>query len=233
MQVFQSRPARRPVLVPQRLERVPGMACAWLVSGERVALAMVNMPGHFVGWLGFVAGDLDASLLAALGVPALLYPRTSTISIQSPARYSGRRNSRGVPSTDSDVAPIAARIGHRTARGRHDPHTRASSAPTSGTPVQCTPAASRRYTSGTSTYFIDAISGTCAAEIADLLFDSGSGIGQPHRTVPLAQRQTACSPSPATRTSITSAVIMNLRTAPCHPLGADILATPSSRPDPR
>ena len=92
---------------------VPGMV-AWLVSAS-VALAMVNMPGHFVGWLGFVAGDLDASLLAALGVPALLYPALLYLHPEPRAVF-GPKGTRGVPSTDSDVAPIAARIGHRTAR---------------------------------------------------------------------------------------------------------------------
>jgi purine-cytosine permease-like protein len=92
---------------------VPGMT-AWLVSAS-IALAMVNMPGHFVGWLGFVAGDLDASLLAALGVPALLYPALLYL-YPEPRAVFGPQGPRGVPSADSDVAPIAARIGHRAAR---------------------------------------------------------------------------------------------------------------------
>jgi purine-cytosine permease-like protein len=92
---------------------VPGMV-AWLVSAS-IALAMVNMPGHFVGWLGFVAGDWDASLLAALGVPALLYPALLHL-YPEPRAVFGPKGSRGVPSADSDVAPIAARIGHRAAR---------------------------------------------------------------------------------------------------------------------
>jgi purine-cytosine permease-like protein len=92
---------------------VPGMV-AWLVSAS-IALAMVNMPGHFVGWLGFVAGDWDASLLAALGVPALLYPVLLYL-YPEPRAVFGPKGSRGVPSADSDVAPIAARIGHRAAR---------------------------------------------------------------------------------------------------------------------
>jgi hypothetical protein len=73
------------------------------------------MPGHFVGWLGFVAGDLDASLLAALGVPALLYPALLYL-YPEPRAVFGPQGPRGVPSADSDVAPIAARIGHRAAR---------------------------------------------------------------------------------------------------------------------
>jgi purine-cytosine permease-like protein len=92
---------------------VPGVA-AWLVSAS-IALALVNMPGHFVGWLGFVAGDLDASLLAALGVPVLLYPALLHVCPEPRAVF-GPEGSRAVPSTDSDVAPIAARIGHRAAR---------------------------------------------------------------------------------------------------------------------
>jgi purine-cytosine permease-like protein len=92
---------------------VPGMV-SWLVSAS-IALLMVNMPGHFVGWLGFVAGDWDASLLAALGLPLLLYPALLYLHPEPRAVF-GPRGARGVPSTDAGVTPIAARIGHRAAR---------------------------------------------------------------------------------------------------------------------
>lgn len=46
---------------------------AWIVS-SLVALLTVNIPGHFVGWLGNVAGGIDVSLTAALILPTLLYP---------------------------------------------------------------------------------------------------------------------------------------------------------------
>lgn len=51
---------------------VPGMT-AWIASAM-VALMLVNIPGHFVGWLARLTGGIDASLLAALLLPALLYP---------------------------------------------------------------------------------------------------------------------------------------------------------------
>lgn len=39
-----------------------------------LALLTVNIPGHFVGSLGDIAGGVDVSLLAALILPAILYP---------------------------------------------------------------------------------------------------------------------------------------------------------------
>ncbi|MDP9065694.1 MAG: cytosine permease [Pseudomonadota bacterium] len=52
---------------------VPGVT-AWIICAV-VALLMVNSPGHFVGVLAHLAGsDLDLSLLAALLLPAVLYP---------------------------------------------------------------------------------------------------------------------------------------------------------------
>jgi purine-cytosine permease-like protein len=85
---------------------IPGMT-AWVLSAS-FALLMVNMPGHFVGWLGHVAGDLDVSLIAALGVPALIYPALLYL-FPEPRSVFGPRGPRGVPSTDSSVSPIVAR----------------------------------------------------------------------------------------------------------------------------
>ncbi len=93
---------------------VPGMA-AWLVSAG-LALLMVNMPGHFVGWLGHLAGSLDVSLLAALGMPALLYPALLHL-YPEPRAVFGPRGPRGVPAADSAVAPLTARIARRAAPG--------------------------------------------------------------------------------------------------------------------
>jgi len=39
-----------------------------------LALLTVNIPGHFVGSLGDIAGGVDVSLLAALILPAILHP---------------------------------------------------------------------------------------------------------------------------------------------------------------
>jgi len=52
---------------------VAGMT-AWIVSAL-VALLMVDIPDHYVGALARMSGaDLDLSLLAALVLPAILYP---------------------------------------------------------------------------------------------------------------------------------------------------------------
>lgn len=91
---------------------VPGMT-AWVISAG-IALLMVNMPGHFVGWLGRLAGDSDVSLLAALGVPALLYPALLYL-YPEPRGVFGPRGPRGVPSANLAVAPIAPRIARRAA----------------------------------------------------------------------------------------------------------------------
>ena len=63
---------------------------AWLVSAA-LALLMVNMPGHFVGWLGHVAGDLDLSLLAALVLPRDSLSPPCYTWLPNPARSSDRR----------------------------------------------------------------------------------------------------------------------------------------------
>jgi purine-cytosine permease-like protein len=89
---------------------IPGMA-AWLASAG-VALLMVNMPGHFVGWLGHMAGDLDISLLAALIMPALLYPALLHVFPEPDAVF-GPQGPRGVPSIDRVIAPVAARMDRR------------------------------------------------------------------------------------------------------------------------
>jgi purine-cytosine permease-like protein len=51
---------------------IPGMT-AW-ISSSILALLTVNIPGHFVGWLGDLAGGLDLSLGVAVIAPAVLYP---------------------------------------------------------------------------------------------------------------------------------------------------------------
>ena len=83
-----------------------GMA-AWLFSAA-FALSLVNMPGHFVGWLGRIAGDLDISLLAALVLPALLYPAL-LLAFPEPRAVFGPLGPRLVPCADAAVTPIVAR----------------------------------------------------------------------------------------------------------------------------
>jgi hypothetical protein len=73
---------------------------------------MVNMPDHFVGWLGHLAGDLDLSLLAALVLPALLYPALLHL-IPEPRAVFGPRGPRGVPTADLAITPVTDR--HDTA----------------------------------------------------------------------------------------------------------------------
>jgi purine-cytosine permease-like protein len=85
---------------------IPGTA-AWLVSAA-LALLMVNMPGHFVGWFAGVAGNIDVSLLAALLLPACLYPMMLW-AIPDPRAVFGPLGPRIVPASDCPVAPISVR----------------------------------------------------------------------------------------------------------------------------
>jgi purine-cytosine permease-like protein len=80
---------------------------AWILSAT-LALLMVNMPGHFVGWLGHLAGDLDLSLLAALVLPALLYPALLHL-FPEPRAVFGPQGARGVPTADLSIAPVTGR----------------------------------------------------------------------------------------------------------------------------
>jgi hypothetical protein len=75
---------------------------------------MVNMPGHFVGWFAGVAGNVDVSLLAALVLPACLYPMILW-AIPDPRAVFGPQGPRIVPASERPVAPIFVR---RT-RGSH------------------------------------------------------------------------------------------------------------------
>jgi purine-cytosine permease-like protein len=81
---------------------------AWLVSAA-CALTMVNMPGHFVGWFGRIAGDLDLSLLAALVLPAGIYPLLLYLYPEPRAVY-GPLGPRGVPAIDLPIAPVVMRL---------------------------------------------------------------------------------------------------------------------------
>ncbi len=84
----------------------PAMS-AWLLSSG-VALLMVNLPGHFVGWLGNLAGGIDLSLLAALLLPAGLYPLLLWC-FPEPQAVFGPAGPFGVPSADRPVPAVTGR----------------------------------------------------------------------------------------------------------------------------
>lgn len=86
---------------------IAGMA-GWLLPAF-LALSMVNMPGHFVGWLGRHTGNLDLSLLAALLLPTLLYPALLYL-YPEPRAVFGPLGPRGVPSVDRPIAPVRLRL---------------------------------------------------------------------------------------------------------------------------
>jgi purine-cytosine permease-like protein len=90
-------------------------ALTWLLSSA-LALLMVNMPGHFVGPLGNIAGGLDISLLAALCLPALLYPGLLYV-FPEPRAVFGPSGPRGIRAVDMPVAPVAARSRRRFRHG--------------------------------------------------------------------------------------------------------------------
>lgn len=85
---------------------VQGMT-AWIASAA-LALLMVNMPGHFVGWLGRFEGDIDLSLLAALVLPAFLYPALLYFAPEPRAVF-GPLGPRGVPCREVAIAPVVSR----------------------------------------------------------------------------------------------------------------------------
>jgi purine-cytosine permease-like protein len=82
---------------------LPAMT-AWIVSSV-FALATVNIPGHFVGWLGNLAGGIDISLLAALILPALLYPSLLQI-FPEPCAVFGPAGPRWVPCVAVPIEPV-------------------------------------------------------------------------------------------------------------------------------
>jgi purine-cytosine permease-like protein len=77
---------------------------AWTISSV-LALLTVNIPGHFVGLLGNLAGDVDISLLAALILPAVLYPICLRLFPEARAVY-GPLGPRLLPVCDLPIAPI-------------------------------------------------------------------------------------------------------------------------------
>jgi len=85
---------------------VAGMT-AWITSSA-LALLTVNIPGHFVGWMGNLAAGIDISLVAALVLPAILYP-ICLIAFPEPTAIYGPAGSRFIPTMDLPIAPIQAR----------------------------------------------------------------------------------------------------------------------------
>ena len=83
---------------------LPGMA-AWIISAF-IALLTVNIPGHWVGWLGDLAGSVDVSLLVALGLPAILYP-VFLFALPEPRAVYGPRGPRIVPAIDAAITPVS------------------------------------------------------------------------------------------------------------------------------
>jgi purine-cytosine permease-like protein len=77
---------------------------SWGLS-SLIALMTVNIPGQFVGWLGNLSGGIDLSLLAAVLVPAVLYPIFLCV-FPEPRGVFGPEGPRGVPTTDTPLAPV-------------------------------------------------------------------------------------------------------------------------------
>jgi purine-cytosine permease-like protein len=82
---------------------LPGVA-AWFISSA-FALATVNIPDHFVGWLGNLAEGIDVSLVVALVLPAVLYPLFLHL-YPDPKAVFGPAGPRFVPAADRPIAPI-------------------------------------------------------------------------------------------------------------------------------
>ena len=82
---------------------LPG-TLAWFVSSA-LALMTVDIPGHFVGWLGGLAGTLDVSLAVALLLPAALYPLFLYI-YPDPTFVFSEAGPRFVPATSRPLTPI-------------------------------------------------------------------------------------------------------------------------------
>jgi purine-cytosine permease-like protein len=82
---------------------IAGMT-AWVLSAG-LALLTVNSPGQFVGWLGNIAGGVDVSLVAALILPAILYP-LCLLLFPEPRGVFGPDGPRFVPASNRPVAPV-------------------------------------------------------------------------------------------------------------------------------
>jgi purine-cytosine permease-like protein len=79
--------------------------CLSWASSSLIALMTVNIRGQFVGWLGNFAGGIDLSLLAAVVVPAILYPIFLYV-FPEPRGVIGPDGPRGIPTTDAPIEPV-------------------------------------------------------------------------------------------------------------------------------
>jgi purine-cytosine permease-like protein len=79
--------------------------CATWALSSLIALLMVNIPGHFMGVFARLAGDIDLSLLAAIGLPLLLYPVLLRV-FPEPRGVFGARGAFGVPVSDAAIAAV-------------------------------------------------------------------------------------------------------------------------------
>jgi purine-cytosine permease-like protein len=79
--------------------------CLSWASSSLIALMTVNIRGQFVGWLGNFAGGIDLSLLAAVVVPAILYPIFLYV-FPEPRGVFGPDGPRGIPTTDAPIEPV-------------------------------------------------------------------------------------------------------------------------------
>jgi purine-cytosine permease-like protein len=78
---------------------------AWMISGV-LALLMVDIPGHYVGVLARLSGvGVDLSLLAALLLPAILYPACLAI-FPEPRRVFGPDGPRWMRAVETPIAPV-------------------------------------------------------------------------------------------------------------------------------
>jgi purine-cytosine permease-like protein len=78
---------------------------AWIVSAL-LALLMVDIPDHYVGLIARASGaDLDLSLLAALVLPAILYPVCLTV-LPEPRAVFGPGGPWLVGAADVPIAPV-------------------------------------------------------------------------------------------------------------------------------
>ncbi len=82
---------------------IAGMS-AWILS-SLLALLTVNIPDHFVGWLGNLAKGVDISLLVALVMPAILYPLFFKM-FPEPRAIFGPAGPRWIGAADLLISPI-------------------------------------------------------------------------------------------------------------------------------
>lgn len=82
---------------------------AWVVSST-LALLAVNIPGHFVGPLGNLGAGIDLSLVAALILPAILYPLALYV-FPEPRGVYGPEGARFTRTVDTPIAPVVDAVG--------------------------------------------------------------------------------------------------------------------------